>query len=298
MESAPLHLVFGATGQVGFELVRELAAVGRVVGLSRPEVDLERIETVRAAVRTHRPAVIWNAAAATAVDALEDNQAQAFRVNAVAPGVMAEEARRIGAVLVHFSTDYVFDGTKRTPYVEDDQTKPLNVYGQSKAAGESAVRAGGSRFLILRTSWVYSTRGRNFLRSIMERGATQETLDVVDDQIGAPTWSREIARACTWIVRSATWDDTRAGLFHLAAAGSCSWFEYACAIREIALSHEREWHASVRPVPTSGYPARARRPSWSVLDSGRLAAATGYVAPHWRTSLAEAMNSAAADAVP
>lgn len=283
MTSTPVHLVFGATGQVGFDLVRELQSHGRVVGLSRPELDLERADTIRAAIRTHRPTIIWNAAAATAVDALEDDPDLAFRVNATAPGVMAEEARRVGAFLVHFSTDYVFDGTKREPYVEDDEPNPLNVYGRSKLAGEQAVQEVGKDHLIFRTGWIYSSRGRNFFRTMVSRGAGVEAIHVVSDQVGVPTWSRELAQTCAAVVNGPM--GRSGGLFHLTAHGSCSWFDFACSIRDEILSLGGQWQALLLPVTTQEYGSRTLRPGYSVLSNDRFARAYGVSPGDWRASL-------------
>ena len=280
MSQPPVHLVFGATGQVGYDLVRELAPLGRVVGLSRPEVDLERLEAVRDAIRLHRPAIIWNAAAATAVDALEDDPDLAFRVNATAPEVMAEEANRLGSLLVHFSTDYVFDGTKPEAWVEDDLPNPLNVYGRSKLAGEVAVRGAGGRHLILRTGWVYSSRGRNFVRAILARAAAPDALRVVNDQVGAPTWSRELARACARLAPRFVRDDL-SQVLHLSAAGACSWFEFATAIREQLIAAGVPWNAPLEPVSSAQYGAKAVRPANSVLSNDRFVATFGFHLAPW-----------------
>lgn len=285
MSRPPVHLVLGASGQVGFELVQVLQPHGQVVGLSRPDVDLERPDTVRDAIRDHHPAIIWNAAAATAVDALEDDPDLAFRVNATAPGLMAEEARRAGALLVHFSTDYVFDGTKPTPYVEDDRPYPLNVYGRSKLAGELAVREGGGQYLILRTSWIYSSRGRNFLQAILGRATGAVPLSIVSDQRGAPTWSREVARGSVGAAQRIL-ASGGSGLFHLTAEGACSWFEFADAIRDL-LGDSVRWVAPLVPVSTIAYGSRAPRPLNSVLSNERLSSQLGIRMGHWRAGLAE-----------
>jgi len=285
MSEPPVHLVFGATGQVGYDLVHELAPTGRVIGLARPEVDLERRETVRDAIRAHRPTIIWNAAAATAVDALEDDPALAFRINATAPGAIAEEAKRIGAVLVHFSTDYVFDGTKAGPYLEDDLPNPLSVYGKSKLAGEVAIRGASARHLILRTGWVYSSRGRNFVRAILARAGGSDPLRIVEDQSGAPTWSRELARACARLVPDLM-RGPPVGLLHLTAAGACSWFEFATAIRDRLIQSGVQWSAALEPVSAAEFGAKARRPANSLLSNERFAASFGFRLPFWYESMA------------
>ncbi len=201
--AAPVLLVTGANGQIGFELVRELAPFGTVVAPSRSELDLERPETIRALVQRVRPSVIVNAAAYTAVDKAESDRQRCFAVNAEAPGVFAEEAARVGAALIHYSTDYVFDGTKTSPYVETDAAAPLNVYGESKLAGERAIESVGGAWMVLRTSWVYGMRGNNFLRTILRLAREQRELRVVDDQMGAPTWSTSVAKATAHVVSTA-----------------------------------------------------------------------------------------------
>jgi dTDP-4-dehydrorhamnose reductase len=282
--STPVHLVIGANGQIGFELVRQLTGLGQVIGVSRPEVNLETPKAVRDAIRHHRPSVIWNAAAATAVDALEEAPWLGEQVNAKAPGVMAEEARSIGAVLVQFSTDYVFDGTKAEPYTEADRPNPLNVYGKTKLDGEKAVEASGARYLILRTGWVYSSRGRNFIRAILERARKSDDLRVVCDQVGAPSWSREVARMCATIVPRL---HETAGILHLTAGGSCTWFDFAVALQGEAVRRGIPWQARLVPITTEEYGARARRPLNSVLSNQALRARLGEALPDWRDSLTE-----------
>ena len=288
MSEPRVHLVFGTTGQVGYDLVRELAPLGRVIGLSRAEADLERLETVRDAIRLHRPAIIWNAAAATAVDALEDDPDLAFRVNATAPGVMAEEARRLGALLVHFSTDYVFDGRKADPYLEDDPPNPLNVYGRSKLAGEIGILQAGGQSLILRTSWVYSTRGRNFLRTMAHLGAREDSVRVVSDQVGSPSWSRQLARTCTLLRLRAGNPDSPAGIMHVTGAGACSRYQFACSIRDQLIEKGVSWKAVLVPVTTREYGSQAVRPANSVLGNDRLRRVLGHGLPAWQSSLREA----------
>ncbi len=289
MTALPVHLVLGASGQVGFELVRALPVTGRVIGLSRPEVDLERPETLRDAIRVHRPTVIWNAAAATAVDALEDDPDRAFRVNALAPSVIAEEARRAGALMVQFSTDYVFDGTKVGQYVEQDVPNPLNTYGRSKLAGEQAILEVGGRSLIIRTSWVYSARGRNFLQAIVGLAGTTDPVRVVSDQIGAPTWSREIARLCTLLHARGRGDDGSVAIVHMTASGSCSWFEFACHIRDQLIELGKAWRPDLVPVTSEAYGARALRPANSILSNDLLLRRLGEGLGDWRSSTRELM---------
>lgn len=274
-------LVTGSNGQVGRELVRTLAPLGEVVASDRAGADLARPDELVAAVRAARPAIIVNAAAYTAVDRAESEPEVARAVNAVAPGILAEEAKRLGALLVHYSTDYVFDGSKPAPYTEDDAPRPLNVYGRTKLEGEQAIRAADGRHLILRTSWVYGPRGSNFLLTMLRLGKEREELRVVDDQLGAPTSSAAIAEATARILGSAE----ASGLFHLTASGRTSWHGFAAAImREAGLS------TRVVPIRSSEYPMAAKRPLNSVLSNDRLAATFGFRPSSWEDQLAACMR--------
>ncbi|WP_321961241.1 dTDP-4-dehydrorhamnose reductase [Paraburkholderia sp. J7] len=284
-------LLTGASGQVGFELARSLQGLGAVVAVDRARMDLSDLDQVRRVVREVRPQLIVNPAAYTAVDAAEGDVDTAMRVNAQAPGVLAEEAARIGAKLVHYSTDYVFDGTKGEPYAEDDAPNPLNVYGCSKLAGEAAIAAGAKGYLIFRTSWVYGLRGKNFLLTMLHLGAKRDELRVVDDQIGAPTWSATIAAMSSHVLAQAigagdqdwdAWWERHQGIYHLTAASETSWHGFAEAIFEMC-GQER------RPVVTrilgTEYATPAARPSSSRLSNDKLAYAFGLRAPHWRDAL-------------
>jgi len=267
-------LLTGPTGQVGWELAPRLAALGEVVALDRSALDLADAGAIRARVRDLRPDVIVNAAAYTAVDRAESEPDLAFAINGVAPGVLADEAKRLGALLVHYSTDYVFDGTKEGAYVEDDATNPLSVYGRSKLEGERAIQASGCRQVILRTSWVYSGRGHNFLLTMLRLGAERPELRVVGDQRGAPTWARDIAEATVQLLPGPP-----EGLFHLTAAGATTWYDFACEImRQAGLT------PVIRRIRSAEYATAARRPANSILDNARLRA-TGFVMPAWEASL-------------
>jgi dTDP-4-dehydrorhamnose reductase len=270
-------LLLGRDGQVGRELMQSLAPLGELRALSRAQLDLADAGRVAAAVREHSPGVIVNAAAYTAVDRAESERDLAFAVNAAAPAVLAAEAARLGALLVHYSTDYVFDGTKSGPYSEADAPHPLNVYGASKLAGEQAIVASGCRYLILRTSWVYGPRGTNFMLTILRAARERPELRVVDDQIGAPTSSLAIARATAQIVRG----DAQ-GLYHMSAAGRTSWYGFAKAILARA-----GIGTLVVPIPTEQYPTAARRPRNSLLDNSRLRAACGVALASWEEGFAE-----------
>jgi dTDP-4-dehydrorhamnose reductase len=273
-------LVTGRNGQVGWELERALAPLGDILACDRTRIDLAIADDIRTAVREAKPDIIVNAAAYTAVDKAEVEPELAMTINGTAPGILAEEARRHGALLVHYSTDYVFDGSKPTAYTEDDLPSPINSYGRSKLAGEHAIRASGCRHLILRTSWVYGLRGRNFLRTMMRLAAERDELRIVDDQIGAPTWSRMIAQATALALAAA---EPLEGLFHLASAGETSWFGFTEAI--LAGTKDRHRTPRLIPIPTSEYPLPATRPANSRLDCSRLMREAAISLPHWRVAL-------------
>jgi dTDP-4-dehydrorhamnose reductase len=270
-------LLTGRNGQVGWELQKALAPLGELTALGRAELDLSDARRLREAVRAANPDVIVNAAAYTAVDKAESEREAAFAVNATAPGVLAGEAKRNGALLVHYSTDYVFDGTKPAPYVEEDEPNPLNVYGASKLAGERAIAASGCRHLILRTSWVYGPRGANFYLTMLRLARERPELRVVDDQVGAPTSSLAIARATAQLLRPGAH-----GLYHLSAAGRTSWCGFARAILGRA-----GIATPVVAIRTEDYPAPAKRPRNSRLDCSRLRADFGVALAPWEEGLAE-----------
>ena len=273
----PRILLIGANGQVGWELRRTLAPAGEVKAFDRYGLDLAEAPPLAAAVRALQPDVIVNAAAYTAVDKAESERDLAFAVNATAPRVLAEEAKRTGAMLIHYSTDYVFDGDKGSPYTEDDPTRPINVYGESKLAGERAIQASGCRHLILRTSWVYGPRGKNFFLTMRRLAKERSELRVVDDQVGAPTSSVAIADATPQLLAKGT-----EGLYHMTAAGETTWCGFA---REIL---KRAGLATpVVGIPTKDYPTPARRPRNSRLDCSRLKAAAGIELAPWTEQLGE-----------
>lgn len=288
-------LLTGANGQVGWELRRSLASLGEVVAADRSSVDLASPDSIRRAIRDTRPDIIVNAAAYTAVDKAESEPEAAMQVNAVAPGIIAEEAARCGALVVHYSTDYVFDGRKPAPYLEDDAPSPINVYGRTKLAGETAVRAGAGPHLIFRTSWVYAARGSNFLRTMLRLAAERSELRIVSDQVGAPTWARSIAELTARALGAGGAGPgparERSGVYHLTAAGSVSWFEFARAIFAAAGARRPGFRApAVIPIPASQYPLPARRPANSRLDNAKLAAAFGLTPPGWDVMLAQCLQ--------
>lgn len=270
-------LLTGCRGQVGWELERALSPLGEVFSCDRQRLNLAAPDQIREMVRNTQPALVVNAAAYTAVDKAEEEPELALAINATAPGVLAEEAKRLGALLVHYSTDYVFDGTKPGPYTEDDVPNPINAYGRSKLAGEQAIQQVGGDHLILRTSWVYGLRGHNFLRTMMRLATEKPALRVVADQIGAPTWCRSIAETTAALLARS---EVPKGLFHLTATGETSWHGFASAIVAAAGSQ-----AKVDPITTTEYPLPARRPANSRLDCSRLRG-LGIVLPTWERQLA------------
>ena len=281
-------LLTGVNGQVGFELARSLQGLGKVVALDRSELDLADLDQVRRVVREVKPGLIVNPAAHTAVDKAETDVEAAIRLNAEAPGVLAEEAKRLGAALIHYSTDYVFDGTKDGAYVESDAVNPQNVYGKSKLAGEQAIAAAGCAHLIFRTSWVYGTRGKNFLLTMLRLGAEREELSVVADQIGAPTWSNTIAALSANVLAQAPavgegdWWQQHSGIYHLTASGVTSWHGFAGAIFEFS---DLPRKPVVKPIPAASYPTPAARPANSRISNDKLADTFGVRAPDWRDAL-------------
>ncbi|MFM0212264.1 dTDP-4-dehydrorhamnose reductase [Paraburkholderia sediminicola] len=288
--SEPIILVTGATGQVGFELLRSLQGLGRVVAPDRHTLDLANFDQIQRVVRDVRPALIVNPAAFTAVDQAEIDVDAAMRLNGAAPGVLAEEAKRIGAVVFHYSTDYVFDGTKDGAYAESDPVGPLNVYGASKLAGERALEQVGGMHLVFRTSWVYGTRGHNFLRTMLRLAGNQPELRIVSDQVGAPTWSRTIATVSAHIAAlgllehagDADWWAERSGIYHLTSSGFTSWAGFAEAIFELATLAAQ---TKVTPITSGEYPTPARRPKNSRLSNAKLATTFKVRQPDWREAL-------------
>ena len=296
-------LLTGKNGQVGWELERSLQPLGQVIAFDRTGLDLANPDSIRAAIREIKPDLIVNAAAYTAVDKAESEPELAMAINGIAPGIMAEEAKRLGAAIVHYSTDYVFDGTKTEPYTEDDVPNPINVYGKTKLAGEQAIQAVGVPHLIFRTSWVYGVRGKNFMRTILRLAKERDELRIVDDQLGAPTWCRMIAettaqalaqhpslRAHSSLFRGGE----LAGVYHLTAGGQATWYRFAKAILENAASRipadfglDRRSHVlpQLTPITTDEYPLPAKRPVNSLLSNRRLNTQFGLTLQDWSMSL-------------
>jgi len=291
-------LVTGGTGQVGSELVKSLALFGDVVAPGRDEMDLANAESVRAAIRAVQPRWIVNPAAYTAVDKAESEPELAFAINAEAVRAIGEEARGIGAGVIHFSTDYVFDGTGSAPYLETDAVAPVSVYGASKLAGEQALAESGAGHIIFRTSWVYGARGKNFLLTILKLGREREKLRVVADQHGAPTWSRDLAEMTAHVIgrcEDGSAQDREqvlealaglSGVYHAAGSGETTWHEFA--VEALRLQKEREpgqRFAEVEAISTAEYPTPARRPANSRLDCGKLKSRLGWEMMDWHESL-------------
>jgi len=301
----PRILLTGRNGQVGHELAQLLPSIGETIAFDRQRLDLSKPAELRRTINEIRPNIIVNAAAYTAVDRAESDEAVARAINAEAPAVMAEEVKKIGALLVHYSTDYVFDGAKHSPYEEDDTPNPLGVYGKTKLEGEQAIRETGARHVIFRTAWVYATRGHNFLLTILRLASEREELQIVRDQIGAPTWCREIARSTSAILQGvvneafgATSAGDISGTYHMTAGGTGSWYEFTRAILDEAArapGHTPWFTAAtqgrpllakrVLPITTDQYPTPARRPAYSVLSNSRLNRTFGVELPDWRAQL-------------
>jgi len=291
MERFPRILLTGPNGQVGWELQRSLASLGEVIAADRQRLDLRNPDQIRKLVREIEPHLIVNAAGYTAVDKAEDEPELAMVINSAAPGVLAEEAKRVGAAIIHYSTDYVFDGSGEQAWREDDETGPLNVYGRSKLAGEQAIRAVGVEHLILRTSWVYGLHGNNFVKTMLRFGAERTALSVVVDQIGAPTSARVLADVTAQILAQARGDvvamlNERGGTVHLTCGGETSWHGFAEEIFRLARTRGHSLTVQgVTSVTTENYPTRARRPRNSRLDCRRLRERFCLQPPAWEQAL-------------
>ena len=305
MNQADLKIVIvGRNGQLAWEANQRFQGLGEVICIGRPELDLTDIEGVRAEIRGIKPSVLVNAAAYTAVDQAESEPEAAMKINSEAPAAMAEEAKRLGALFTTYSTDYVFDGKNAAPYSETDPTAPLNVYGASKLSGERAIEAVGGSYLIFRTSWVYGARGKNFLKTIARLAAERPELRVVDDQVGAPTWSRDLADATRKIIEQLMTQAAsqkspigealgdRRGIYHMTAAGSVSWCGFAAAIVEEMGKRglSKGNLANIVPIPSSEFPTPAARPQNSRLCNDKLKNTFGVTLPPWRESLTAVMD--------
>jgi dTDP-4-dehydrorhamnose reductase len=284
-------LLLGQYGQVSQELQRALQGTDELTVLGRDQLDMAKPELIRQQLQRLRPELIINAAAHTAVDQAESESQLSFAINATAPGILAEAAAELSVPLIHYSTDYVFDGNHAEPYRESDATNPLSVYGRSKLAGEQAIQAVGGMHLILRTSWVYSQHGKNFLLTMQRLLQERDSLSVVDDQIGAPTWAGTIAQTTAQLITQ--WRTGHAGpwgVYHLTAQGETSWFGFASAIAA-HLRGQGKRVATLQPIPSSAYPTPAQRPLNSRLDCSRLQQDWHVQLPDWQTALEQCLRS-------
>lgn len=306
---API-LLTGKNGQIGFELGKLLPRLGKLIAVDREDVDLTNPGEIRRTIQELKPRLIVNAAAYTAVDKAETDQESARALNSDAPAILAEEAKKLGAAMVHFSTDYIFDGLKGSPYLEDDPANPMSVYGQTKLAGEEAVRQIGVPHLTFRTQWVYGTRGQNFLLTILRLATQREELRIVSDQVGAPTWCRELARATASILQElslrsdpAAFLSNVSGTYHMTATGTTTWYDFARAILDegTRTAADVPWFSAatsgrpliaqrIVPITTAQYPTPARRPTYSVLSNERLSRIFRLRLPDWQTQLHSAVS--------
>lgn len=288
-------LLIGKTGQLGWELQRACLTIGEVIAVDFPEIDLSKIDPARVLIQTIKPNLLINAAAYTNVDKAESESDIARCVNALAPEVMAKEMKKLGGSFIHYSTDFVFDGTKGTPYVESDGPNPVNKYGATKLEGEQLVQGVGGSFLIFRTSWVYSTRQGGFVTKVMQWARQQESLKVVDDQIGSPTWARMLAEAATQIIAQGRQDPNdyileKAGLYHLAGDGSASRYEWAKTILDLDPKKEEQKVKEIMPAKSSDFPTPAIRPANTGLDNTKIKSVFGLTLQPWKFVLQLALQ--------
>ncbi|MDP1871632.1 MAG: dTDP-4-dehydrorhamnose reductase [Gallionella sp.] len=281
-------LLFGKNGQVGWELQRSLAPLGEVIALGSDSADFTDLESLAKTVREIAPDVIVNAAAHTAVDRAESEPELARTINALAPGVLAAEAKRLGVWLVHYSTDYVFDGSGDEPWLETDLTGPLSGYGASKLEGEQLIQQSGCKHLIFRTSWVYGARGGNFAKTMLRLGQERESMKVIDDQMGAPTGAELLSDVTAHAIRTALMNPDVSGLYHLVASGETSWHGYASFVLDFARQAGvpvKVMQDAIEAVPTSAFPTAATRPHNSRLNANKLTSAFGLHLPHWQVGV-------------
>ena len=282
-------LLFGENGQVAYELARALAVIGKITGVGRDRIDFCALDTISTVIQETNPDVIINSSAYTAVDKAEEDPKTAMLVNGLAPGVIANEAKKINAPLIHYSTDYIFNGESSRPYRENDTPDPINQYGKTKLAGDKAIQESEVPYLILRTSWVYGNRGKNFFLTIQELAKNRSTLSVINDQVGAPTWCRHIAEATSNILfmgKSNLWNfiDKHSGIYNVSGSGETTWYGFAKAIIS-RMKAEEVQTSEIKKIDTKDYPTAADRPHYSVLDNSRLENVFGLKLPDWQDSL-------------
>lgn len=282
-------LILGANGQLGIELQKAFSVYGEIVALGRDQCDLSQPGQLRQSVTNATPDIILSAAAYTAVDRAESEPELAMRVNGEAPGVLAEEAKKLGALLVHYSTDYVFDGAKPSPWVEEDITGPLNVYGATKLKGEQNIAQAGDRYLIFRTSWVVSPHGNNFVKTMLRLGRERDQLRIVNDQTGAPTSASAIAQATRQVLEKPS-DASHSGVYHMTCAGQTTWCGFAQAIFARAQPPQDKKWPSVTGIPGAEYPTPAKRPGNSVLSNAKLHSRFNVQLPAWEAALEETLR--------
>ena len=288
-------LLTGKTGQIGEELNNIVGDLGNLITVDKEQLDLSKPNSIEPVILDIKPDIIINPAAYTAVDKAEEEPDLAMTVNAISPGLLAKAARKVGAGLIHYSTDYVFDGCSEIPYKEEDPPNPLNVYGKTKLAGEKSVAEAGIPFLIIRTGWVYSLHGKNFLRTIKKLAEEKDIIQVVDDQIGAPTWARSVALKTHQILKQClnkkwleTKDPSLSGIFHLTCQGKTSWHGFARKVLNISNASQ---NIKLISIPTSDYPTPATRPSNSLLNNEKIQKVFGLDMPHWEDALKDCMDS-------
>ena len=288
-------LLTGKTGQIGEELNNIVGDLGNLITVDKEQLDLSKPNSIEPVILDIKPDIIINPAAYTAVDKAEEEPDLAMTVNAIAPGLLAKAARKVGAGLIHYSTDYVFDGCSEIPYKEEDPPNPLNVYGKTKLAGEKALAEAGVPFLIIRTGWVYSLHGKSFLRTIKKLAEEKDIIQVVDDQIGAPTWARSVALKTHQILKQCSnkkWLETKdpslSGIFHLTCQGKTSWHGFARKVLNISNASQ---NIKLIAIPTSDYPTPATRPSNSLLNNEKIQKVFGLDMPHWEDALKDCMDS-------
>lgn len=287
-------LLLGNTGQLGWELNRSLLTLGDLVALDYPQIDMADPDNIRTIVRQHEPNLIVNATAYTNVDKAESKPDLAMAINGKGPGILAEEAKRFGGALIHYSTDYVFDGKKAEPYTEEDEPNPLNVYGETKLAGENAVQVVGGAYLIFRTSWVYSLRRPCFVTKVLQWAREKETLHIVDDQISSPSWARMLAETTALILAKnendhAAFLKSKSGLFHLTGNGSCSRFDWAKLLLALDPNKQEQIIKELLPAKSNDFPNPAKRPTQSILSCDKLQSKFNLILPNWQQTLSLAI---------
>lgn len=285
MKTSPIRILLtGKNGQVGWELQRTLAVLGEVISVDHAAMNLANPDSIRSTIGDIKPNLIINTAAYTAVDKAESEPVIAMKINGDAPGIIAEEAKRLGAAIIHYSTDYVFDGNKTSAYTETDTPNPISVYGKTKLAGEQSIAAVGVSHLIIRTSWIYSLRGDNFLLTVKKLAKERSELKIVSDQIGAPTWARTIAEATAFTIARLRnqLSDIPSGIYHMTSAGSTSWYGFTKAILEKLDDHH---FPKVKAITTGDYPTPAKRPANSTLSTEKISETFGIALPHWEQGL-------------